>query len=121
MNFNESYQIEETFKSQGYNVKLDCSKSSDYVILTKENDKYNFDFTIRFSDHDAMTQASKCADLSYVISDLKDEWDGMFDSKISIDEDGDISCDEVSFETEQERDDYLIKVIIAEVSSKIHF
>lgn len=122
MNYNETYQIAENFKLKGYNVKLDSSKTSDYVVLTKENDKYNFDFTIRISDHDAMTQASKCADLSYVISELKDEWNGMFDSKISIDEDGDVTySDEVSFKSEEERDSYLLNTIIYEITSKLDF
>jgi hypothetical protein len=56
-----------------------------------------------------------------VISDLKDEYAGKFESKISIDEDGDISSDEVEFDTELERDSYLMNVILTEITNKIDF
>jgi hypothetical protein len=120
MNYNESYTVQNHFQELGFTVTLDASKTSDYVTITNDN-KYGMKLVIRFSDHDAMTGRSACADLSYVISDLKDEYAGKFESKISIDEDGDISSDEVEFDTELERDSYLMNVILTEITNKIDF
>jgi hypothetical protein len=119
MNYNESYTVQNHFQELGFTVTLDASKTSDYVTITNDN-KYGMKLVIRFSDHDAMTGRSACADLSYVISDLKDDA-GKFESKISIDEDGDISSDEVEFDTELERDSYLMNVILTEITNKIDF
>ena len=122
MNYNETHTIKDHFTSLGYSVELSESKSSDYLRLTRDSDKYNMKFVIRLSDHDALTGRSACADESFLIPDLKDTWMGKFESKISIDEDGDVMYgEEVEFDTEDERDEYLMTCIIKEIENNINF
>ncbi|MEM4934894.1 MAG: hypothetical protein ABIL39_11570 [candidate division WOR-3 bacterium] len=120
MNYNESYIVKDHFEKIGFNVELECSKSSDYVTISNDN-KYGIELTVRFSDHYPMTGRSACADLDYVIPSLKSKFEGKFECNISIDEDGDISSDEVEFDNEEDRDNYMLKVILKEISDNIDF
>lgn len=114
-------EIEREMLNKGYQVDVNGSDSSDYISLTKEGDKYGLRFVVRVSNHDAMTGRSKCADLSYVPHELKDEWAGKWDAKIDVDEDGDVEYEEVTFDTEEQADAHILKCVLIEIENKINF
>lgn len=122
MNYELSYKIEEVYKAKGYNVKLECSKSSDYLRITKQNDKYDFKLVIRLSDHDSLTGRSACADLQYITSEMfKGVWQGKFESLFGFDEDDFSTCGNFEYDTEVERNKAIFNVIIAEINNKLDF
>lgn len=121
MNYLITDKIKMELETLGYIVNVNSSKSSDYISLTKEEDAYGFRFVVRLSNHDAMTGRSKCADLSYVPHELKDEWAGKWDAKIDVDEDGDVEYEEVTFDTEEQADAHILKCILIEIENKITF
>ena len=122
MNYLLSYKIEENFKSKGYTVELNNSKSSDYIKITNDNDKYGFKLVVRISDHDAMTGRSECADLQYTTSEMFSwVWKGRFESKFGFDGDDFDTTGDFEYDTEEERHNAVLSVIVAEINSKLYF
>lgn len=122
MNYILSYDIEQVYTSKGYDVKMDCSKSSDYLVITNPKDKYGFKFVVRISDHDAMTGRSACADMQLITSEMnRGTWNGEFESRYGFDGDDADDCGEYYYATEQERDEAVKAVIFAKMKGKIDF
>lgn len=122
MNYSLSYKIEETFKAKGYTVELNNSKSSDYIKITNDADKYGFKLVIRISDHDAMTGRSECADLQYITTEMfSGIWQGKFESKFGFDGNDFDTTGGFEYDTEEERYNAVLNVVIAEINSKLDF
>lgn len=122
MNYELSNKVAEVYTSKGYNVKMEASKSSDYLRITNPSDKYGFKLVVRFSDHDAMTGRSECADLQYIYGEMnKGMWQGKFESMFGFDGDDFDTCGDFEYDTEEERNEVVFNVIIAEINSKLDF
>jgi len=122
MNYELSNKVAEVYTSKGYNVKMEASKSSDYLRITNPSDKYGFKLVVRFSDHDAMTGRSECADLQYLTTELNTGvWSGKFTSAFGFDGEDFDTCGEYEYYTEAERSEAVFNVIIAEINNKLDF
>lgn len=121
MNYQITNKVSNFFQSKGYNVKLNNSKSSDYIVLTKNSDKYNFEFIVRFSDHDAITQNSKCADLDFNLNTLLTKFGNIFESGLVIDENGNYDYEVTEFNNQEERDLAFLNGVISEIKYKLDF
>lgn len=122
MNYDLSNKVSQVYTSKGYDVKMDCSKFSDYLRITNPYDKYGFKLVIRISNHYAMTGRSECADLQYITTEMNTGiWDGKYESSFGFDGDDFDTCGEYSYETEKERNEAIFKVIIAEINNKLDF
>lgn len=122
MNYDLSDKVAEIYTSKGYSVELNSSKTSDYLRITNQSDKYGFKLVVRFSDHDAMTGRSECADLQYITTEMfSSVWEGKFESKFGFDgEDFDTTGD-FEYDTEEKRYESVLNVIIAEINNKLDF
>ena len=90
--------------------------------LLEQRDKYGFKLVVRFSDHDAMTGRSECADLQYVTTEMfKGVWQGRYESMFGFDGDDFDTSGDFDYETEAERNETVFNVIIAEINSKLDF
>lgn len=122
MNYLLSYRIEESLKLNGYNVEMSNSKTSDYIKITKDSDKYGFKLVVRISDHDAMTGRSECADLHYNTNEMfKGEWKGMFESTFGFDGDDFDTTGDFEYSSINERYNTVLNVMLAEINSKLDF
>ena len=121
MNYSISNKIAENFTRNGYSVNLESSKTSDYLRITNPADKYGFKFVVRFSDHDAMTGRSECADLDYNMTSLLTTWNSKFESGLIADENGDYDYEVTEFDTQQERDLAFFNGLVAEITYKLDF
>lgn len=121
MNYNQSYIVKEVFEAKGYNVELSASASSDYAKITNPADKYGFKLVVRFSDHDAMTGRSACADLDYNMTSLLTKWGEKFESGLIVDASGDYDYEVTEFDTENERNNAFMEGVIAEIVYKLDF
>ena len=121
MNYSISNKVADFFTEKGYNVSLENSKTSDYLRITNPADKYGFKLVIRFSDHDAMTGRSECADLDYNMVSLLTTWGSKFESGLVADENGNYDYDVVEFDTQAERDLAFFNGVIAEINYKLDF
>jgi hypothetical protein len=122
MNYELSSKVSDFYISKGYDVKLNSSKSSDYLRITNSSDKYGFKLVVRFSDHDAMTSRSECADLQYITTEMfMGVWQGKFESKLGFDGDDFDTTGEFEYDTEKLREEAVYNVIIAEINNKLDF
>lgn len=122
MNYLISNKIAEVYTNKGYNVSLDNSKSSDYLKITNPSDKYGFKLVVRVSDHDAMTGRSECADIQLITREMYgDLWQGKYESNYGFDGEDFDTCGSFEYDTEEEREEVVFKVIISEINSKLDF
>ena len=122
MNYELSNRVAQVYTGKGYNVSLESSKTSDYLRITNPADKYGFKLVVRFSDHDAMTGRSECADLQYIAGEMfKGVWQGKFESMFGFDGDDFDTTGDFEYATEAERMEAVYNVIIAEINNKLDF
>jgi len=114
MNWQITERIKNKFELEGFQIAIESSKTTDYITLSIEGGWR--DYTIRISDHDAMTGRSKCADIGWNTSELHSEWDGKFEG-LACDEDG----DPIEFDTKEEKDAANINVILEDVKNSQGF
>lgn len=122
MNYDLSDKVAEIYTSKGYSVEINYSKTSDYLRITNQSDKYGFKLVVRFSDHDAMTGRSECADLQYITTEMFiGVWEGKFESKFGFDGEDFDTTGYFEYDTEEERYESVLNVIIAEINNKLDF
>jgi len=122
MNYLLSNSVKEIFTVKGYDVELNSSKTSDYLRITNPFDKYGFKLVVRFSDHDAITGRSGCADLQYISTEMfSGVWNFKFESKFGFDGDDFDTTGEFEYNTEEEREEAVLNVIVAEINYKLDF
>lgn len=122
MNYELSNKVAQVYTSKGYNVELNSSKTSDYLRITNPSDKYGFKLVVRFSDHDAITGRSECADLQYISTEMfSGVWAGKFESKFGFDGEDFDTTGEFEYDTDADRSEAVFNVIIAEINNKLDF
>lgn len=89
--------------------------------ITNPSDKYGFKLVVRFSDHEAMTGRSECADLDYNMTSLLTTWNSKFESGLITDENGDYDYEVTEFNTQEERDLAFFNGVVAEITYKLDF